>query len=110
MLPQRCYSIISTTLSTDVGETFISSDMTTSLQPIVSRCYNVVTASLRLLDKFILSLEKPIKGLFKWFSDNLIKSNADKCRLLVSANTTANTKMRNISITNSACETFRSRN
>ena len=31
------------------------------------------------------SLEKSSKGLFKWFDDNLMKINIDKCRLLVSS-------------------------
>ena len=32
------------------------------------------------------SLEEASKELFKWFDDNLIKSNSDKCHLRVSAN------------------------
>ena len=32
------------------------------------------------------SLEKASNGLFEWFKNNLSKSNADKCHLLVSIN------------------------
>ena len=34
----------------------------------------------------ITSLEKASKALFEWFENNLLKSNADKCHLLVSSN------------------------
>ena len=34
----------------------------------------------------IKSLEEASKRLFKWFDDNLMKSNPDKCHLLVSTN------------------------
>ena len=34
----------------------------------------------------IKSLEEASKELFKWFDDNLMKSNPDKCHLLVSTN------------------------
>ena len=33
----------------------------------------------------IASLEKASKALFEWFENNLLKSNADKCHLLVSS-------------------------
>ena len=32
------------------------------------------------------SLEEASKSLFTWFDNNLMKSNADKCHLLVSSN------------------------
>ena len=34
----------------------------------------------------IASLEKASKVLFEWFENNFLKSNADKCHLLVSCN------------------------
>ena len=37
----------------------------------------------------------------KWFNDNLMKINADKCNLLVSTNNTVKIKMENFDITNS---------
>ena len=35
------------------------------------------------IDGLSASLEKSSKNLIKWFDDNLIKSNPDKCNLLV---------------------------
>ena len=34
----------------------------------------------------ITYLEQASNGLFEWFKNNLLESNADKCHLLVSAN------------------------
>ena len=42
--------------------------------------------------------------LFKWFSDNLMKSNADECHLLVRTNNIINEKIGNIDKTSSAYE------
>ena len=36
------------------------------------------------MDDLISSLEKSSKDLLQWFDDNLMKSNSDKCHLLVS--------------------------
>ena len=47
------------------------------------------------IDGVIKSLEEASEILFKWFNDNLVKSNADKCHLLVSTNNTVNIKIRN---------------
>ena len=55
-------------------------------------------------DEVILSLEKATDTLFKWFSDNVMKSNADKCHLLFSTNNAINIKIGNIDINNSTCE------
>ena len=52
----------------------------------------------------VLSLEKAADTLFKWFSDNLMKINANKCQSLVGANSTVNIKMGNIYATNSTGE------
>ena len=38
------------------------------------------------VDDLITSLEQASNGLFEWFKSNLLKSNADKCHLLVSTN------------------------
>ena len=37
------------------------------------------------IDDLISSLEKSSKDLLKWFDDNLMKSNPDKCHLLVNS-------------------------
>ena len=36
-------------------------------------------------DKDIDKLEIEVKSLFKWFSDNQMKVNPDKCHLLISS-------------------------
>ena len=56
------------------------------------------------INEVIISLEKATDTLFKWFSDNVMKSNADKCHLLVSTNNAINIKIGNIDINNSTCE------
>ena len=37
------------------------------------------------VDDLITSLEQASNGLFEWFKNNLLKSNTDKCHLLVTA-------------------------
>ena len=41
----------------------------------------------------ITSLEKASKALFEWFENNLLKSNANKCNLLVSSSDTVNLRV-----------------
>ena len=41
----------------------------------------------------ITSLKKSFKAAFGWFKNNLLKSNADKCHLLVSSNGNANIRV-----------------
>ena len=38
------------------------------------------------VDDLITSLEQASNGLFEWFKNNILKSNADKCHLLVRTN------------------------
>ena len=38
------------------------------------------------VDDLIASLEQASNGLFEWFKNNFLKSNADKCHLLVCTN------------------------
>ena len=35
------------------------------------------------IDQIISRLEKTTESLFKWFSDNQMKANSDKCHLLL---------------------------
>ena len=56
------------------------------------------------IDGVIKSLEEASEILFKWFNDNLMKINADKCHLLVSTNNTVKIKIGNFDITNSKSE------
>ena len=38
------------------------------------------------IDEVIFSLQESSKKLFKWFADNRMKANEDKCLLIVSTN------------------------
>ena len=53
------------------------------------------------IDGLIKSLEEALEILFKWCNDDLMKTNADKCHLLVSTNNTVKIKIGNFDITNS---------
>ena len=56
------------------------------------------------IDGVIKSLKEASKILFKWFNDNLMRINTDKCHLLVSTNNTVKIKIVNFDITNSKSE------
>ena len=42
--------------------------------------------------------------MFEWFENNLLKSNADKCHLLVSSSDAVNLRVSEYDIQNSECE------
>ena len=65
---------------------------------------NTTYISANNKNEVIHCLEKATNTLFKWFSDNLMQSNADKCYLLVSTYNIVNIKIENIDTTNSTCE------
>ena len=52
----------------------------------------------------ITSLKQTSKALFEWFENNLLKSNADKCHLLVSSSDAVNLRVSEYDIKNSECE------
>ena len=52
----------------------------------------------------IKSLEEASKKFFKWFNDNLMKSNPDKCHLLVSTNGNVKIRIGNFQIENTKRE------
>ena len=52
----------------------------------------------------IASLEKASKALFEWFDSNLLKTNAEKCHLLVSSSDAINLRVNEYDIKNSECE------
>lgn len=56
------------------------------------------------MDEVVEFLEEVSINLFKWFGDNLVKSNAGKCLALVSSNNTVNIRTENVDIRNSLCE------
>ena len=45
------------------------------------------------INGIITSLEKASKALFEWFENNWLKSNADKCHLLVSSSDAVNLRV-----------------
>ena len=65
---------------------------------------NTSCISTNNVNEVIHCLEKITDTLFKWFSDNLMKSNVDKCHLLVRTYNTVNIKIGNIDLTNSTRE------
>ena len=56
------------------------------------------------IEDVIRILENDSIKLFKWFSDNMMKANKDKCHLIVSSNEHVSMKLDNIEIENSNCE------
>ena len=56
------------------------------------------------IDDVIRTLENDSIKLFKWFSDNMMKANKDKCHLIVSSNEYVLMKLDNVEIENSNCE------
>ena len=56
------------------------------------------------IDEVIFSLQESYKKLFKWFADNQMKTNADKCHLIVSTNELTEIQIGDFSINNSASE------
>ena len=67
---------------------------------------NTPCMSANNMDEVVKYLEEASTKLFKWFSDNLMKSNAEKLHLSVSTNNTVNTKVENSDIKNSHCQKF----
>ena len=47
---------------------------------------NTIYAAGDNIDKVIISLPESSKKLFKWFADNQMKTNGDKCHLIVNTN------------------------
>ena len=56
------------------------------------------------IEDVIRILENDSIKLFKWFSDNMMKANKDKCHLIVSSNEHVSMKLDNIEIENSNCD------
>ena len=62
---------------------------------------NTPYRSANNVDDLIHSLEKASTSLFKWFKDNLFKSNPDRCHLLISTNVKTKINIGKYSIQNS---------
>ena len=56
------------------------------------------------LNDVILKLQNASKTLFKWFNDNQMKANPDKCHFICSSNVKASIMIENEQIINSSCE------
>ena len=56
------------------------------------------------LNDVILKLQNALKTLFKWFNDNQMKANPDKCHFICSSNVKTNIMIENKQIRNSSCE------
>ena len=65
---------------------------------------NTPYATANYIDSLTASLEETSKSLFTWFDNNLMKSNADKCHLLVSSNEKVTIKIRSHEIANTKRE------
>lgn len=63
---------------------------------------NALYISANNINEVTHFLKKATDALFRWFSDNLTKS--DKCHLLDSTKNTINIQIMNVYITNSTCE------
>ena len=62
--------------------------------------YTTDESAEKVVDKF----EIVAKSLFKWFSDNQMKANPDKCHLLTSSTSQSELKIGNVTINSSVCE------
>ena len=56
------------------------------------------------IDEVIFSLQKSSKKRFKWFADNQMKANEDKCYLIVSTNELTEIQIGDFTIKNSPSE------
>ena len=65
---------------------------------------NTPYATANDIDSLIASLEEASKSLFTWFDNNLMKSNANKCHLLVSSNEKVTIKIGSHEIANTKRE------
>ena len=58
------------------------------------------------IDEVITILENDSIQLFKWFSDNQMKANKNKCYLAISNNEKVSMKIDNIELENTSSEKF----
>ena len=56
------------------------------------------------IDEVIIYLQESSKKLFKWFADNQMKANEDKCHLIISTNELTEIQIGDFSIKNSTSE------
>ena len=66
--------------------------------------YNTIYQSGKTLDDVMNGLQVSAKKLLKWFSDNQMKGNADKCNLIMSAENAPELQIGDSLIKKSSCE------
>ena len=67
---------------------------------------NTIYDAVENIDEIIFSLQQSSKKLFKWFADNQMKTNEDKCHLIVSTNELTEIQRGDFTIKDSASEKF----
>ena len=67
---------------------------------------NTPHLSAKNVEDVIESLERAFVSLFRWFENNLLKGNSDKCHFLVSTSQEVGLNVNNFKIKNSDCEKF----
>ena len=94
----------------DIGSSFIQYFLS-GLFPIVKDVNfasytddNTIYQSSRSVDDVINDLQLSVEKLFRWFSDNQMKRNSDKCHLVMSTNNTPELKVVDSLIKTSTCE------
>ena len=65
---------------------------------------NTPYLSAKNVEDVIESLERASVSLFRWFENNLLKGNADKCHFLVSTSKEVSSNVNNLKIKSSDCE------
>ena len=65
---------------------------------------DTIYQSGRNVDDVINNLQLSAEKLFRWFSDNQMKGNTDKCHLIMSTSNTPELKVGDSLIKTSACE------
>ena len=66
--------------------------------------YNFPYMEVNDIDEVITILQSDSIQLFKWFSDNQMNANKDKCHLVISNNEKVSMKIDNIELENSSSE------
>ena len=65
---------------------------------------NTTYLAVKNVENVIESLEQASAFLFRWYENNLLKGNADKCNFLVSTSQEVSLNVNNFKIKNSDCE------
>ena len=98
------------TVRIDIGSNFIQfflSDLFLVVKDVNFASFaddNTIYQSGRNVDDVINDLQLSAEKLFRWFSDNRMKRNTDKCHWIMSTNNTAELKVEDSLIETSICE------